>query len=518
MRRRHLLEALGWLGGVGLAVLAIANAAGYRYGVSDQAFYIPSILRAADPELYPRDAELIDAQAQLMVSDEITAWLLTRTGLPLEPLLLTGHVVALGLLFAAVWFLARRLSASPWTVAACCLAATLRHRITETGANTFEGYYHPRGLAFAVGAWATVAVAGNRIGWAWALVALSTVLHPTTGLWWAIFLFGATIVVKRPAERLALVAAAVAVVAIIAAATPFAAGRLLVMDGAWLRPFAAKDYVFPTAWPIGAWLANLVLPAIVTGVWRWRVRRGLAERWEAAIVAGVLLLTATFLASLPFIAMNIALAVQLQTSRVFWLIDLFAVISMVWLLAEGTRRVDADAGPHASTGGAPPGAQPSRAWPGRRPMVVAALLLVASTSRGLYVTRVEHPERAFVQVDLEDSDWVRVGAWLAARTPKETHVLADPDHDWKYGHSVRVTAQRDVLVEGVKDAAVSLYDRDVATRVQSRLEAIGDFTDLDAPKAVALARRFDLDVLVIDRPLPLRELHRDGRFRVYELK
>ena len=508
MRRVPVLTVLGWGGGLALLiVLAIANAAGYRYGVSDQAFYIPAILRAVAPDLYPRDGALIDAQAQLMVSEEITGWILTRTGLPLEPLLLVGHVVGLGLLFSAGWLLARRLSASRWTAAAACLALTLRHRITETGANTFEGYYHPRGLAFAVGAWAAVAVASHRLGWAWALVVLATVLHPTTGLWWAIFLLGASIALGTRRERrlLAVAAGVAAALTLAAAATGLANARLQAMDAAWIRPFASKDYVFPTAWPLGAWLANLSLPIVVAGVWQWRVRRRVAARWEAAVVAGVALLTATFLASLPFIVMRLALAVQLQTSRVFWLIDLFAVLSAVWAVSEAARL---DMRPVDRSGG----------WRTRRPLAVAVLLLVASTARGLYVTRVEHPERAFVQVALEDSDWVRLGAWRAARTPKDTHVLTDPDHDWKYGHSVRVTARRDVLVEGVKDAAVSLYDRDVAIRVQARLDAIGDVASLDARKATVLADRFDLDVLVIDRDMPLRELHREGRFRVYELK
>jgi hypothetical protein len=210
------------------------------------------------------------------------------------------------------------------------------------------------------------------------------------------------------------------------------------------------------------------------------------------------LLTATFLLSLPFIASRVALAVQLQTSRIFWVIDLFAVIALVWLLAEGGRD--------------------AAARPGRRPAILAGVLLAISAGRGLYITRVEHPERAFVQRGLEDSDWVRVGHWLATQTPVDTHVLADPDHDWKFGHSVRLTARRDVLVEGVKDAALALYDRDVATRVQSRIEAVGDFSTLDAPKASALASRFDLDLLVIDRDLPLPEVHREGRFRVYRLK
>jgi hypothetical protein len=191
----------------------------------------------------------------------------------------------------------------------------------------------------------------------------------------------------------------------------------------------------------------------------------------------------------------------LQTSRVFWVADLLAVVLVVWALAEaGTARETT---------------RPAAAW---RPRAVALALLVIAAARGVYITQVQHPERAFVQRGFEDSDWVRVGRWIADHTPAETHVLADPDHDWKFGHSVRLTARRDVLVEGVKDAALSLYDRDVAIRVQERLEALGDISTLDADKARALAARFDLDLLVIDRDLPLPELHRDGRFRVYRLR
>ena len=53
------------------ALLATANGAGYRYGVSDQAFYIPVVQHAIDPETFPRDASLIDAQGRLMITDEI---------------------------------------------------------------------------------------------------------------------------------------------------------------------------------------------------------------------------------------------------------------------------------------------------------------------------------------------------------------------------------------------------------------------------------------------------------------
>jgi hypothetical protein len=488
-----------------LILLAIANAAGYRFGVADQAFYLPSIFHAIDPALYPRDAALLAAQDRLMVSDEVTAWLVSHGHVPIESLFLGAHLASLGVLLAAVWSLASRLATHRWTVVACCLAVTLRHRITETGANTFEGYYHPRGLAFACGAAAAAACAHQRLGPAWALVGLAVALHPTTGLWWMVWLAGATIVM-RPQWRRALIVAAVGggVLAGVALTVTPMAGRLRVMDAAWILPFASKDYVFPTAWAPDAWLANLGLPLVAIVAWRWRTRHGQASPWEAGMVAGVCLLTAAFLVSLPFIAGRLALAVQLQTSRVFWVSDLFAVLSMVWMLSEARGRTTVEAA-----------ARPHHTW---RPAAVAAVLLVGSVARGIYIMKVEHPERAVVQSSLEDSDWVRVGRWVAARSAVGSHVLADPDHDWKFGHSVRITARRDVLVEGVTDAAIAMYDRDVALRVQSRLEAVGDFSALDATSALALARRFDLDLLVIDRDVALEQLHREGRFRVYRLK
>ncbi len=506
------LAALGATaaGGLLLIALAVANAAGYRFGVADQAFYLPSILEAADPALYPRDDQLIDAQGRLMVNDEIAAWLVTHSGIEIETLFLASHLASLALLFLAVWLLGRRFARHRWTAVAGCLAVTLRHRIIETGANTFEGYYHPRGLAFACGVAAAAALARERLGAACALVALAMVLHPTTGLWWAVWLSTAALVLL-PRYRARLAAAGtVAGLAAVAALwlTPLS-GSLRVMDAAWVRPFAAKDYVFPTAWPASAWLVNLLLPVVIVGVVAWRRRIGIAARWETGMAAGTVALTALFLASLPLIAGRLALAVQLQTSRIFWVLDLFAVLAVTWLAAEGGRRATAAPG---RSGGSP------TAMAGWRPAAVAVTLLVASAARGTYIMLVEHPERPFVQARLEDTAWVRIGGWIAARTPVDTYVLADPDHDWKFGHSMRLTARRDVLVEGVKDAAVSLYDRDVATRVQARIDAIGDFSDLDAVEARDLARRFDLDVLVIDRDLPLRELHRDGRFRIYELE
>ena len=60
-------------GFVAFVLLATANGAGYRYGVSDQAAYVPAVIRAENPSAFPRDAVLIDTQGQFFVLDEVLA-------------------------------------------------------------------------------------------------------------------------------------------------------------------------------------------------------------------------------------------------------------------------------------------------------------------------------------------------------------------------------------------------------------------------------------------------------------
>ena len=492
---RHLLWVVYLLL---LVVLATANAAGYRYGVSDQAFYIPSILDGVDPTLFPRDAVLLRAQDRLMVSDELLA-AAVRLGAPLPMLMLGGYIASLLVLFGAAVSLGRQYFSSDWTTAAFCAALTLRHRITKTGANSFEGYFHPRVAAFAVGAAAVAAVARDRLAAAWALTALSCVLHPTTGAWWALWLLAATWVLL-PAWRRTLLGMSAAVVPLgtwMVWRGPLA-GRLAAMDESWTRVLASKDYVFPDEWAVGSWVVNLLTAALVIGVWRLRMAQGVARPWERGVVVGVGALVAVFLASLPFIDARIALAVQLQTSRVFWLVDFLAVAGVAWAVAEAGRDGSA-----------------RHAW---RPAVLCALVLSASAARGAFILTVERPDRPLVQATIERDAWHDVGTWAARATPSDAHLLVDPDHDWKFGHSLRILARRDVLVEGVKDTAVAMYSRDIALRVHERVAAVGDFDTMTPERARSLARRYDLDYLVIDRPLSMPEAYRNDRFYVYRLQ
>jgi hypothetical protein len=476
-------------------VLVTSNSAGYRYGVSDQAFYIPAILQDISPRLFPRDAALLDPQSRLTVIDEAVAWLCRATDDELADLFFAGYLATVVLFTAGVLLVGGRLYGSPWTVVALGLALTLRHRIASTGVNTFEGYFHPRVLAFAIGLIAVGAALHGRRRLACLLAATAVLVHPTAGLMFVVWMGGA-VLAAAPA-RAARLALAAGVVALSAVTWLSWRGRLVVMDAAWVAALSEKDYLFWSDWPAGAWATNVVAPAVLIGLFVARRRCHCVSDEERTVFTGAVLLLGLCAASLPFVEARVALAVQLQTTRVLWPIELLATAYLVWALAEA---------PWARW----------RVSPAFRTRALIIALALASTLRGAYVLRVEH-ERPLVAIDLPATDWQQVGDWAARHTAADAHFLVDPGHAWKYGVSFRIAGQRDVVLEHVKDAAVATYSRDVALRVDQRARSIGDFGTMTAERAEALARAYDVDYLVVERALPLPLVYANGRFRVYAL-
>jgi len=234
---------------------------------------------------------------------------------------------------------------------------------------------------------------------------------------------------------------------------------------------------------------------VIAAVWQWRRRLGLATTHEHAVVVGCLALLLAFLVSLPLVEARIALAVQLQTSRVLWQIELVATAYVVWTIAEA---------PWLSMPAAHRGA------------VAVSLLGMLSLARGYYILRVEHDHR-LVAVRLPPSGWQQMGDWISANTSIQSHLLADPDHVWTYGSSLRVSAKRDVALEAVKDAAIAIYSRDGALRVTDRRSAIGDFHALSEARAQTLAGTYAFDYLLTEQALLLPLVHAEGRLKLYRL-
>lgn len=498
MRLERTSRRILVLAGVPLfCALAIGNAAGYRYGVSDLAFYLPAAFHSIDPELFPRDAALLAVQSRLTVVDEALGYALRAAGIAgfgPHATVYALHLLTLVGFYAAALGLGRATLRSGWAVAAFVTALTLRHAVGRTGVNTLEGYFHPRIVAFAIGMGALALFLRRRTWTAIALASVAALVHPTTAFWFVVCL-GMAGLVADSGNRVRLLAVAILAAATVAAAMTHGplAGRLQPMDAAWLAVIAEKDYLFPDRWPLDAWLVCVLYVAAIAGAGWQRARMGLLAGRERGLLAGAGALLAIFVVMLPPLFVRSALAVQAQPSRVFWILDVLATLGVVSLV-EG-----------AGT-------------PGRRRAVrgLAAALLVFSCARSVYLVTVRFPERSLATIEPPETAWRDAMRW-AESTPKDTHWLAHPQHAVLYGSSLRVSARRDVFVEANKDTAIAMYDRAVALQVAERRKVVADFDTLSAPAARRLAAQYDLDYMITEVDLPLPLAYRNTQFRIYRL-
>ena len=194
-----------------------------------------------------------------------------------------------------------------------------------------------------------------------------------------------------------------------------------------------------------AWALNLLGPVVLTGAVLARQRAGRRPRRpSAACWPGACCWSPASSASLPLIERGVALAVQLQTSRVFWPVELLATLYVVWWLAE------APAAAARPLDGAGRGRGAGRGQ--RRPR--ASTSASSSTRSGRVLA-----------VNLPADDWTTALRWVADHTPPDAFVLADPGHAWKFGTAVRIGARRDVYLEETKDVAMAMYSPATAARV-----------------------------------------------------
>jgi hypothetical protein len=468
--------------------LATANAGGYRYGVSDQAFHVPALAHYVDATLFPRDAVLLDAQSSRTVAYHLFA-AFTPTPADLPAVFAGLYLAGMFGLIIAVWFYNRALGGSVWAAAAALGLLTFRHRIAKTGANSLEGYFNPRMLAFAIGIAALACVLRRRLWTALVLAMAAGLVHPTTGLW-LVAAVGVAILTALNSRAIWALAAVAGTGIFVWLA--FAGTR---MDETWRSVLVEKDYLFSLEWPAYAWALNLLYLPLLAVIYRRRRALNVLAPGEPLLLAGLGALVALFLLSLPLTAWNVALAVQLQVNRIFWLLDAALVLYLGWWLMDdlALRR--------------------GRAW--RAPVMATIVLL--SLVRGFYVLVIE-TKRPLVQTSLPAGDWTDALNWLRQQ-PANWQVLADPGHA-KHGVSVRVGALRDTVLEQSKDAGLAIYERDIALRVAERREALAGFESFGDDQIRSAARRFGADVALVDRAqqLGFPVLYQNQRFVVYDLR
>jgi hypothetical protein len=430
-----------------------------------------------------------------MWADEIVAGLVRMAGGDMPAVYFALYLAGLAGLAAAAIAFGRAARLSPWAIALFLLLLTFRHRIAKTGANSLEGYMHPRMIAFAFGVAALAAALRARFAWALAAGIASAIWHPTTAFWFAIVVGVAALADARWRPVVAVGAAVAALAVVWAIASGPLSGRLEIMDPAWLDVLAEKDYLFPTDWPGYAWLANLAYPLLIVLLYRRRAQVGASVPGERALVGGLLGLFAVFLATVPLTAWRIALAVQSQATRAFWVLDVVFAAYLAWWLATDVARAT------------------------RLRAAVVGIVLTFSIGRGVYLVSGPQSDRAIVTIGWPSTTWMEAMHWLRGQ-PADWHVLADPGHGWKYGPSVRLAAAKDVVLEIGKDSALAMYDRAIAMRVAERGLALAAYPALRTDDLRALDAKYDLDVAIVEATASqsLPELYRNRDFVIYDLR
>ena len=487
------------IGAGAFCLLTLLNVGGYRYGVSDQAFYIPVVQQGLEPSLFPHDAPLLAAQNQLFAFDNWFAPLVRISGTSLPTAFFSAYIVGLLVLYAAAVSIGRSLYSTWWGVAAFTAALTLRHRIPDTAVNTLESYLHPRQLALAVG---LVGVAAFLRGHTWiavAAVAGALLIHPTTAIWFAVLIGIAALVSDRESRQPILAIAGGSAAAALVLLASILSEQVVIMNPEWVALLQTKDYLQATDWPLLTWFANLGLAVIIASVYDYRRTLGITTARETGLVAGCATLLFLFLASVPLAHAGVALVVQLQFSRIFWLLDIVAIAYAAWVVVES------------------PLGNPKRLRGPHNRYAIVAVVIAVAFARGSYVTYVERAAHPLVEIDLPITDWTEVMQWARER-PVGTNFLVDPGHAWRYGSSVRAASNRDVYLEEIKDIGIAIYSNDVAKRVANRIAELGDFSTLDPPRARRLARRYHLDYLITEQTIDLPLVHQQGPFGVYDLR
>ena len=306
-------------------MLAVFNSGGYRYGASDQAFYVPAIMRHVDPSAVPaRPRAHRRCRTTCCSSTACSRTIVTATGATVANVLFGAYLIMLLAVAGAGWLFGRALLATRWGAAALVLAMSIRHRVPKTGVNTLEHYFQPRMVAFAVGSAGLAALVRQRTWLALALAFGAGLVHPTTGFWFSVVIAGgAVIVVPRtatdPADPRVGGSRRGRIGLLLRAHSPAAWSRWMPSG---FRASRRRTTCFRTSGLLETWLQHALYLVVVAVSFYARRRLALAGRGEHALVAGLLAMLLVLGVSLPAVSARIALAVQLQVSRAMWLFDL----------------------------------------------------------------------------------------------------------------------------------------------------------------------------------------------------
>ncbi len=454
---------------IGLTLLSFLTM-GYHPGLEDDHVYLAAIQKDLHPALYPFDAKFFQVQLQATVFDKLMASFVRFTSIPVAYAVLLWQMATIFLILAAVARIVRFLFADERAVWGGVLltGAMLTLPVAGTALTLVDQHLHPRGIATACILLAISALqTGNR--WtACGLLAIAFLLHPIMaafGLSFCLFLLLANftgMADKHPA---------------LAAFAPL--GWIFEPpNAAWNQAAATRRYYFLARWTWYEWLGAIGPLLLFWLLARWSSSSGYTrlQRFARVVLAysGFQLAVALIIQAVPACVRII----PLQPMRYLHLVYFFMVLIAGSLMGRYLLK-----------------SQPLR-W--------ACCALIAfggmfAGQRSLYAASA-HLELPWTK---PVNPWVEAFVWIRHNTPQNAYFALDPDYMEAPGedfHSFRALAERSVMADALKDAAVVTQVPDLGASWVRQVQAQAGWQSFEQQDFERLKAQFGVTWVLVESP------------------
>jgi hypothetical protein len=457
-----------------LVTLAAMLVQGYHPFVEDAEIYVPGILKALHPELYPYNAAFFTSHAHLTFFPNLIAASVRLTHLPLAWALLFWQIACIYLLLVACWHFGRIAFRDPrarWGGVAL-VASLLTLPVAGTALYIMDQYLNTRSLSTPAVLFIILNVIERKFVRALLWCVACALIHPL------MVGFGAAFAVlflwtdrKRSHPDVRYASAAILL--------PF--GFFPPVTGAYRDVLATRSYFFLLQWQWYEWLG--IFAPIAIFLWFERIARKQDLPILRSLCRTLILFTLIFLGAALIITIPSALIrfAELQPMRSLHLVYILMLVIGGGLLAQFWLK--------------------SHTW--------RWLVLFVPLCAGMFFAQRQtfpataHLELPFVQ---SNNPWVQTFVWIRENTPVKAYFALNPDHMDLPGedqHGFRAIAERSMLADRRKDSgAVTMFPALAETWLQ-QVEAQKGWDRFQAADFRDLEQNFGINWVVLDRsPLP----------------
>jgi hypothetical protein len=457
---------------------------GYHPGLEDDSFYLAAIRQNLNSSLFPHDSDFFRLQFQATIYDDLMAWSVRLTHVPLEWMLLFWQFASVLLILAACARIARHCfeeEGDRWA-AVGLVAALLTIPVSGTGIALVDQYLHPRAMATAAILWAIAYCLEKRWGTAAALLAGAASLHVIM----AAFGVSCCLFLALPSAKIRRIDAMAVTLPLGWVFDPGSA--------AWKRAAATRTFYFLGRWEWYEWL-GVVAPVLLLWIFRMVALR--SRSLTLARVATRLVWFALF--QLAF-GLLIMLPPGLERLRPFEPMRYLQLVYIFLFLL----------------GGGLLGKYVLKNNPVRWALLFTPLCLGMTYAQYAMYPATSHIEFPGVA---SDNRWVKAFAWVKANTPEKSYFALDPVYMESPGedfHGFRGLAARSALADNLKDPGMVARVPRLAGRWQEESDAQRGWKSFEAADFHRLKTRFGVDWVLLEnsRATGLECPYQDGSLRV----